>query len=182
MINDTSLEAFDNKTYQPSIRHLLIECGSLKEGEILCIVCDPSTKDIAQEFANEALLITQFTRLIEIPMAKNHGEEPPAFAINDMLNADLIISLCQFSLAHSKVRIDAGKKGARFLSMPLYDWALLHNPAVLINFKKQAPIVKKITDYFSLGKKAHITTSEGTDVLLDISGREGNYCPGFDPF
>lgn len=162
-----------------AIKHLLLHCGSLKPSEKLCILCDPNTRDIAHAFREEALKITEHVHLQETPLASRHGEEPPEEAIPSMLDADLIISLCTFSLAHSNARIQAGLKGARFLSMPLYDWDLLKDEAVLYPFQDQAPIVRKITDILTHGSTAYITTKAGTDISLDLRGRTGNYCPGF---
>jgi hypothetical protein len=36
-----------------------------------------------------------------------------------MFDATLIVSVCSYSLAHSKAHRNAGERGARFLSLPL---------------------------------------------------------------
>lgn len=162
-----------------SVTHLLQHCGSLKNGEKVLIICDPSTRELADLFIEQANIITANANLRQMPMAKTHGEEPSEEVKQEMLSANLIISLCKFSLAHSQARIDAGKNGARFLSMPLYDLDLLNDPSVTFDFKSQAPIVRFVTDSFTNGKTARVTTAKGTDITLNIEGRVGNYCPGF---
>jgi leucyl aminopeptidase (aminopeptidase T) len=162
-----------------SIEHLLKHCGSLVKGEKAFILCDASTKNIANVFLKHVKDITTNAKLIQIPLAKTHGEEPPSEAIYEMLQSDLIISLCKYSLAHSQARIDAGKNGARFLSLPLYDFKLLKDPSVVFDFKSQAPIVRFVADAFTNGKVTRVTSSQGTDITLIIAGRTGNYCPGF---
>ena len=167
------------KSNMQIIHHLLTHCGSLGNGESLIILADSSTLDIALAFQEVAQKITPHVQLMEIPLAEKHGEEPPPHASGPMLEANLIISLCQFSLAHSQARIESGNSGARFLSMPMYTWELLEDLAVAVDFKKQAPRVKIIKDAFTNGSKVHVTTQAGTDMHLDIRGRSGNYCPGF---
>ena len=93
-----------------SIKHLLKHCGSLVKGEKALILCDASTKNIANVFLKYIKDTTTNAKLIQIPLAKTHGEEPSSEAIYEMLHSDLIISLCKYSLAHSQARIDAGKK------------------------------------------------------------------------
>ncbi len=165
--------------YKTPILHLLQHCGSLQKNEKVIIICDSATNNMARLFLEEASLITPNAHLNEIPMANKHGEEPAANVRDSMCKANLIISLCTFSLAHSQARIDASKYGARFLSLPLYNFELLNNPAVVFDFKAQAPIVRFVTDAFTNGKIARVTTQKGTDISLVLDGRIGNFCPGF---
>jgi len=162
-----------------TVTHILQHCGSLISDEKVVIICDPSTKNIAEIFLQQASVITKNANLHEMPLAKTHGEEPLEEITSEMLSSNLIISLCKFSLAHSQARIDSGKNGARFLSLPLYDFELLSDPSVTFDFKSQAPVVRFVTDAFTKGTVARVTTSNGTDITLSIDGRAGNYCPGF---
>jgi leucyl aminopeptidase (aminopeptidase T) len=165
--------------YKKTVTYLLEHCGSLVSNEKLAIICDSATRDLAELFKQQASLIIKHVELYEMPMANKHGEEPNLIVKEAMLSANLIISLCTFSLAHSQARIDAGKNGARFLSLPLYSWELLSDPSVTFNFKSQAPIVRFVTNAFTNGKTARVTTKKGTDITLGIDGRIGNFCPGF---
>ena len=134
---------------------------------------------MGEAFRNQAIKITSKVNLVEIPLADRHGEEPPEHIKELMFQANLIICLSKYSLAHSKARFEAGKHGARFLSMPFYSWDLLKDPAVAVDFKSQAPIVKRVADLFTAGSRVHVTTAAGMDLTMDIQGRKGNYCPGF---
>lgn len=169
----------DYSKYNDTITHLIAHCGSYQQAERLVIICDHTTRQMAEAFLDRARKISSNSYLIETPLAERHGQEPSSEAREQMLSSDLIISLCKFSLAHSSARIDAGKNGARFLSMPLYNSELLADPSTQINYKEQAPIVRIITDAFTKGRKVRIKARGGTDISLDITGRVGNYCPGF---
>lgn len=162
-----------------AIQNLLFHCGQLKKQDRAIVLCDQHTKSIAETFITVAEEFETKLLLVVIPELKNHGEEPPVFAVKKMQTATLIISLCRYSLAHSNARIQAAKLGARFLSLPLYTWELLSDPSLQIDFKSHAQQVKKFSDAFTRGKKIHITTEAGTDITLDITNRIGNYCPGF---
>lgn len=162
-----------------TIRHLLINCGSLAAHDRVLILCDPVTRGLAEVFRAEAATVALDAQLIEVPGLTRHGEEPTAAAAAAMCDATLILSLCRFSLAHSRARIDAGKAGARFLSMPDYDWALLQDPCLRVDFRAQAPVVRRMADAFTGGSRVHVTTRAGTDIWLRADGRIGNYCPGF---
>ena len=163
----------------PAVDHIICHCGSLSKEEKLLIICDPTTRTLSEQFLVRGRKITKAVQLIEIPLAKTHGEPPPAHVSQAMLESNLILSLCSFSLAHSQARIDAGNLGVRFLSLPQYTEKFLLDPSIMFNFKSQAPTVRKISDAFTLGREVLVTAEGGTDVTLRIDGREGNFCPGF---
>lgn len=164
---------------QRAINNLLFHCGHLKPEDKALVLCDKETRLMADAFVNVALSHKIKLHLLEIPALNNHGAEPPEYAAKQMESATLIMSLCGFSLAHSKARIRAGKKGARFLSLPLYTWDLLEDPSLHINFKLHAQQVRNFADAFSQGEKIHVQTEAGTNISFKINGRIGNYCPGF---
>jgi len=162
-----------------SIDHILNHCGCLKESESLVILCDHTTRDLAEAFRNQAVHTTPQVKLVEIPLAQSHGQEPPANAKELMFQAALIVCLCKYSLAHTKARLEAASQGARFLSLPFYSWDLLADPASGVDYRSQAPAVRRVADAFTKASCVHVTGPAGTDVKMDIRGRMGNYCPGF---
>ena len=168
-----------NETQRKAIGNLLFNCGNLRRGDRALILCDAGTRSMAEAFACVAREANQAVEVMEIPALANHGAEPPAYAATAMQLSTLILSLCQYSLAHSSARIAAGHAGSRFLSLPLYDWKLLEDPSLHIDFKSQAWLVQRFAQAFTEGDVVRVTTEAGTDIQLGIAGRVGNYCPGF---
>ena len=164
---------------QAAIAHLIRNCGKLKPSERLLIICDSSTKSIAEAFEQNARSISPQVKVVEVPLAERHGQEPPEDTARMMLGNDLIISLRSYSLAHSTARVEAAKQGARFLSMPDYSWEMLADPALMVDYEAQFNNVKFITDKFSAGSVLRVRGVAGTDIKLNIAGRIGNCCPGF---
>lgn len=168
-----------NDVKKRAITNLLFHCGHLTKNDNALVLCDKETRKMADAFVTTALLNKINLKLLEIPALTNHGAEPPEYAAKEMESSTLILSLCGFSLAHSKARIRAAKKGARFLSLPLYTWNLLEDPSLHIDFKSHAKQVKNFADAFTRGEKIHVSTEAGTNIVLNIKNRIGNYCPGF---
>lgn len=169
MINSSSFRA---------IEHLLSHCGDLKSDETLIIICDSRTDYLGQAFKEVAESISKSVQKIVVNTITRHGMEPPESVAALMLRSDLIVSLCTFSLAHSHARIEAAKNGARFLSLPLYSEELLNDPAVMVDYKLQAPVVHKIAKTLTEGQYLHVSSEAGTDIKMNITGRSGNSCPG----
>ncbi|HLB41803.1 MAG TPA: hypothetical protein VJN02_02930 [Gammaproteobacteria bacterium] len=168
-----------NNIQKQAISRLLFHCGNLERKDRTLILCDVGTRSIAEAFVDVAHEANQIVELMELPPLSNHGAEPPANVAEAMQTSTLIFSLCQYSLAHSKARLKAAHTGARFLSLPLYHWKLLEDPSLHIDFKAQAGLVRKFSQAFTEGENIHVTTAAGTNIKLNITGRVGNYCPGF---
>lgn len=168
-----------NEKKQKAISNLLFHCAHLTDTDRAILLCDPKTRSIADAFFEVALANNIRLNVLEIPELQNHGSEPPKDAAEQMSSSTLIMSLCGYSLAHSSARLRAAKKGARFLSLPLYTWDLLEDPCLHIDFKSHAPQVMNFANAFTKGQKIHVTTKAGTDITIDITDRVGNYCPGF---
>ena len=167
----------NNNRYK-AINNIIFNCGGLNIDDRVLILCDVSTRQIADEFIKCAISVNPNVKIMEIPGLLNHGSEPSDTAKEAMCRATLILSLCKYSLAHSRARIDSALAGARFLSLPLYDWDLLDDACLQIDYSAQAFRVRYFADAFTAGKQVHVTTEAGTDIRLGISGRVGNYCPG----
>ena len=159
--------------------YILKKCGYLKKNESLYIIFDVTTDNIANLFYKEAIKITQTVKAVKIPQGKKHGEEPPKIVSNEIKEFNLIIAICKYSLAHSKARIDASKKGARFLSLPFFDKSLLKKNIFSFNYHKNSKFVRKITDKLTRTSKIEITTVKGTKLYLKTNKRIANFCPGF---
>lgn len=162
-----------------AIERLLVHCGSLQRDESVLILCDSTTVSLADACLTEAQAITGRARRMIIPAPTRHGQEPPTDAAVAMGRADLVVCLCRFSLAHSRARVDAAARGARFLSLPFYSRELLESPAMALDFKSRGPVVRRVAEIFSQGSSVHVESGSGTDLTLDTSGRSGNGCPGF---
>ena len=167
-----------NDNQKKSIENVLLNCGGLSVTDDVLILCDASTRQIADEFLNGAVSVNPKAQLMEIPDLPHHGAEPIGYAKEAMCRSTLILSLCRYSLAHSQARLDSALSGARFLSLPLYDWNLLDEECLRIDFSAQSGRVRKFADAFTVGQQIHVTTEAGTDIKLGITGRKGNYCPG----
>ncbi|HEX3463955.1 MAG TPA: hypothetical protein VHS78_07910 [Candidatus Elarobacter sp.] len=173
---------------QPAIRssasvegaeHLVRACATLRAGERAMVIADERTLEIARLVAERCEAAGAEIALRRVPLAAMHGTEPPPEVAEEMRRADVVFGLTHFSMAHTAARRAACDAGARYLSLPEYSLALLENPAVRVDYKARAPLVRAVADAFTAGETVHVTSPSGTDVRLDIRGRTGNYCPGF---
>lgn len=168
----------DRPTAIAAADHVLTMCGGLAASEGVLVIADDATADIAQLFFDRARAITPKVEICRIPEANMHGAEPALEIAAAMEKADLIVGLTTMSLAHTEARYRATKHGARYLSMPDYSWELLVDPSLMVDFRAAEAEVRTIADRLSDGAEVRITSAAGTDMTIDITGRQGNACPG----
>lgn len=161
------------------IENMLFNLGSLGVSEILCIITDYETKDLGELFLavakNHGIKSNHYT----IKPLNMHGEEPPSNVSNAMKESDLIVGLTKLSMAHTNARRIASEGGNRYLSLPDYSLNLLLHPALMVDFRQLGKKAKAMSEKLSKGKKLKIMTVAGTNITLDISGRKGNFAPGY---
>ena len=168
------------KKHDPVITHIIRHCGDLKAGEKVAVIGDPRTAEITRRFASICRdLGGLVTMALLAEVAPCHGAEPDAAAAEAMRSSDLIFGLTWFSMAHTKARLSAAQNGGRYLSLPQYTEQMLEHPALMVDYRSLTPPQIKIAQALTAGKSLRFTTSSGSDVSLDITGRDANFCPGF---
>ena len=93
------------------------ECLRVKKNENSLIVTDSGKLEIANSLLRVGKKLCRCD-MIEIPKAGIHGEEPPGWASEKMLEKDVVIAPTSFSITHTKATKQAMDQGARIITMP----------------------------------------------------------------
>lgn len=161
------------------IKIILFRLGNLKSNEDLCIVSDNQTLEIGDLFyeiaKNEGISVIH----LNVKPLSMHGEEPPRHVADAMKESNLVVGLTKYSMAHTNARYIAANNGVRYLSLPDYSMEILAHESLRVDFEKSASKAKDLSDKFTTGKKIQIKTEAGTNIQFDISGRSGNFAPGY---
>ena len=84
-------------TLKQSANFILKKLFEVKKKEKVLIVTDKIKQNIGKIFYNSAKNISQ-ARIIKIPVARIHGQEPPTFAAKQMKKADVILIITEKSI------------------------------------------------------------------------------------
>lgn len=158
---------------------ILRECGRLRGGESVAVVCDPTTAEMGRLLADRARAQGGVVKLLEIAALAMHGQEPPAAVAEAFLAAKLCLGITAKSMAHTRARIAATRAGSRYLSLPDYSLELLADPCLRADYAACAARARRAADALDGARSIRVTTAAGTDIVMDASGRKANCCPGF---
>ncbi len=151
---------------------LLHTCGAVKPEEKVLVITDETSREIGEAMYACAAEYTDAT-LICTKDRTTHGEAPTACVAAAMAEADVIYSATTFSLYNTDARIEACRKGARYINMADYSLDMLKKGCLFTDWDQ----IRKVVDETAkkiVGKELRISTPAGTDFWTSIVGRHAD--------
>jgi leucyl aminopeptidase (aminopeptidase T) len=143
----------------------------VKEGEEVLVVCNPATEHMGELLRTEAGEAGAEAVLAVMAERASHAAEPPRTVADAMAAADVLLAPTVQSLSHTAARKRASENGARSATLPGVTEDMLARvmSADMEGLRRKGHAVADALDEAS---EAHITDANGTDLTLDLSGRE----------
>jgi leucyl aminopeptidase (aminopeptidase T) len=147
------------------------DCLAVKEGEEVLVVCNPATQHMGELLRAEAAEAGGDAVLTIMSERASHAAEPPQTVAEAMAAADVLLAPTVQSLSHTAARKRASENGARAATLPGVTEDMLARvmSADMEGLREKGDAVAAALDRASEG---HITDANGTDLTLDLSGRE----------
>jgi leucyl aminopeptidase (aminopeptidase T) len=145
---------------------------AVRSGEEVLVVGDPDSAGLAAAFREVAVDAGAEAVLTLMEERANHGSEPPASIAAALAAADVFIAPTRKSLSHTKARKAASEAGARGATLPQVTEDMLAR-LMDVDFDVLARRSQEVAARLDAGREAHVTCPRGTDLRLDLRGREG---------
>jgi leucyl aminopeptidase (aminopeptidase T) len=154
-----------------AVAAVIEDCLAVKSGEDVVVVCNPATAGLAERLREEAEAAGADGVLAVMAERSGHGVEPPDTIAAAMLKADVVMAPTVQSLSHTVARKAATDSGARAATLPGVTEEMLARVmcADLAELRRRGSAVAEI---LTAGSEAHIACPNGSDLTLDINGRE----------
>jgi leucyl aminopeptidase (aminopeptidase T) len=154
-----------------AVRAVVRECLGVKEGEEALVVCNPVTQKVGERLREEAANAGADAVLTVISERPSHGAEPPRTVAAAMAAADVLMAPTVQSLSHTAARKRATDAGVRCATLPGVTEEMLARvmSADMEGLRRKGQAVAEALDRAS---QARITDANGTELSLDLSGRE----------
>jgi len=147
-------------------------CLGVRSGEQVAVVVDEHTRalgdrlrDAAQARGGEAVTVVMTAR-------GEHGEEPPAPVAAALAAADVFVAPTSKSLSHTQARKAASDGGARGATLPGVTASMLAR-LMACDFETLQRRSAELARLLTAAGEARITCPRGTDLRLDLTGRDG---------
>lgn len=147
-------------------------CMGIKKGKKVLVVTDTDKEKIeAPIFFESAKKFSNKVKMVVFKPSGQHGAEVPKEVIDLMCDSDVVLMPTSYSLSHTAGRQKATNKGTRIASMPGITREIILRTLTL-DYYQVAKLAKKITGLLTEANNAHLTSNNGTDILLPLEGRD----------
>jgi leucyl aminopeptidase (aminopeptidase T) len=157
---------------KPAVRTILDRCLAVRTGEEVVVIADPATQTIGEAIADGAKTLGTESVLLVMTERREHGNEPPRTVAAALEAADVFIAPTTKSLSHTRARKAATEAGARGATMPGVTEDMLAR-VMAVDFDRMARRSRAVAALLSEASEAHVTCPRGSDLRLDLTGREG---------
>jgi leucyl aminopeptidase (aminopeptidase T) len=148
-----------------------VNCLGVQESDRALVLCNEPQRPIAEALAAASRARTEAVRLLEYPTLSRDGEAPPASVARAMLEASVVFAATVCSISHTRERLAATAAGARIAGMSSLTPKLFAE-ALPTDYELLRSSGKQIADALSAARSCRITSPAGTEIVLNIDGRQ----------
>jgi leucyl aminopeptidase (aminopeptidase T) len=154
-----------------AVRTVVRRCLAVAPGENVLVVVDEPLQDVGEALRREAQEAHGDAVLAVMSPRENHGVEPPPPIAEAFAACDVFIAPTSRSLSHTQARKRATDSGARGATMPTVTADMLTR-LMDVDFDVLGARSQAVTELLTQADAAHVTCPRGTDLRLDITGRQ----------
>jgi leucyl aminopeptidase (aminopeptidase T) len=155
-----------------AVNTVIRRCLGVLPDECVVVIADEATRPIGDALRDAAAHTGAEAVLTVIGVREEHGQEPPDPVAAALAAADVFIAPTSKSLSHTRARKAATDAGARGATLPGVTEDMLAR-LMACDFpvlqRRSVAVAQLLTD----AATAHVTCPRGTDLTLDLTGRDG---------
>jgi leucyl aminopeptidase (aminopeptidase T) len=149
-----------------------VTCLAVGADDDVLVLCNDEQLAIADAIAEAAEAKARSARVLAFPRRSRHGEEPPPEVAEAMTSATVIFAPTTFSLSHTAARLQATERGARIATMPGITEEVFRR-ALSVDYRELKRAGLLLAARLTAASSCRVTSPGGTDLELDLTGREG---------
>jgi leucyl aminopeptidase (aminopeptidase T) len=147
----------------------------VKPGEEVLILIDVDQSfriaEVAAQAVRERSGVPVIVRIDTLPFPNS---EPPATVAAAMQQAKVIMGFLTKSVFHTHARLAASQQGARMISATGIAEETLVRGLIKADFFRIKPVVDDLAERLTAGRRIHLTSPGGTNLMASIEGRRAN--------
>ena len=163
MMQNPKLFAIAQRVVQESVQ--------LHSGERVCVVTDTEKQTLAEVFMDAARSRETDPVMALMAPRSQHGQEVPEVIASAMEGADVVFQVVTHAMTHTDATKRAMAAGARILVLRGVTEDLMLNGAINADYQQIAASCAQLAKELKEAKRARVRTAQGTDLVMDLTGR-----------
>ncbi len=156
----------------PAAAIIVERCLAVAPGEEVLVIVDPATRAIGEALRDRAKAAGADAVLTVMDERANDGTEPPDVVAVGLRACQVFMAPTSRSLSHTVARKRATDAGARGATLPGVTEEMLAR-AMAIDFDLMAVRSAQVAQLLTDAGSARVTCPRGSNLTLDLTGREG---------
>jgi leucyl aminopeptidase (aminopeptidase T) len=156
---------------QRAVETVVGPCLDVEQGEDVVIVVDRTTERLGAALRDAAANLGAEPVVTVMEPRDVDGQEPPAAVAAALAAARVFIAPTLRSLSHTRARKAASDAGARGATLPGVTEDMLAR-LMACDFPTMAARSRRVAELLTSAEEAHVTCPRGTDLTLDLGGRD----------
>jgi leucyl aminopeptidase (aminopeptidase T) len=156
---------------QRAVETVVGPCLGVEQGEDVVIVVDRTTERLGAALRDAAANLGAEPVVTVMEPRDVDGQEPPAAVAAALAAARVFIAPTLRSLSHTRARKAASDAGARGATLPGVTEDMLAR-LMACDFPTMAARSRRVAELLTNAEEAHVTCPRGTDLTLDLGGRD----------
>ena len=156
---------------QRAVETVVGPCLGVEQGEDVVIVVDRTTERLGAVLREAAARLGAEPVVTVMEPRDVDGQEPPAAVAAALAAARVFIAPTLRSLSHTRARKAASDAGARGATLPGVTEDMLAR-LMACDFPTMAARSRRVAELLTSAEEAHVTCPRGTDLTLDLGGRD----------
>jgi leucyl aminopeptidase (aminopeptidase T) len=155
-----------------AVQTVVRRCLNIQPDEDVVVVVDEPLQDLGEKLRAASQQTGADAVLTVMSPRPTDGSEPPAPVAEALAACDVFIAPASRSLSHTLARKRASEAGARGATMPHVTADMLAR-LMSIDFDRLRSRSHAVAELLDKASEAHVTCPRGTDLRLDLTGRQG---------
>jgi len=156
----------------PAVQAVVERCLRVRPSEDVLVIVDPATQPLGEALRDAATRAGADAVLAIMDERATDGTEPPPPLAAALEASDVFIAPTSQSISHTAARKRASDAGARGATMPGVTEDMLIR-VMAVDFELMAARSRAVAELLRDGRSARVSCPRGSDLELDLSGREG---------
>lgn len=169
-----------NAHMAPTAKRIMEQVLAVRPGERMVIVTDyERPRSITDLLTTTATLYGLHVVVVAMPTREMGGEEPPDAVAAAMREADVIVVQTSHSMTHTNAEREALRAGARVCNIREVDEEMMVRGGMTADYAEVDRITRRGVAALTSASRARLTSPEGTDLRMDLTGRMAFALSGF---
>lgn len=160
-------------------RQIVEQLMSVRPDEEVLVISDPTKASVGRALTNAARATGSDAHLILMPQLASHGNEPTDVVAEAMMAADVILTATTHAITHTHARLNATAAGARTAILRGVTEEMMIEGGMSTDFEKLRENTTVVRNVLDTAEEAEVRSPTGTDIWIDLSGRDAFSLDGF---